>query len=148
MTDDALDIVETSLAELVGAEEESSIQQLTLYIPNKDKNGQEVPDIRDWIKEARKLLTFIGGGATALPPADGTWLSPEKRAETFTDLKDEDVVWEKTTIIYTYIMTDSFLNSLKALRKFLHRFGKETNQGEVVFEFDGKFFRISDFDEN
>jgi hypothetical protein len=148
MTDDVLDIVETSLVELVGAEDESSIQQLTLYIPNKDKSGQEVPNIHGWIKEARKLLTLIGGGATALPPADGTWLSPENKIETLTDLKDEDVVWEKTTIIYTYIKADRFLNNLRALRKFLHCFGRETNQGEVVFEFDGKFFRISDFDEN
>ncbi|HLP47401.1 MAG TPA: hypothetical protein VK469_15745, partial [Candidatus Kapabacteria bacterium] len=64
------------------------------------------------------------------------------------DLKDEDVIWEKTTIIYTYIKADSFLKSLRALRNFLHRFGRETNQGEVVFEFDGKFFRISNFDRN
>jgi len=35
-----IDIVETSLVEIVGAEEEPSIQQLTLYIPNKDKNGE------------------------------------------------------------------------------------------------------------
>lgn len=147
MTDDLLDIVEINLAEIVGAEEESSIQQLTLYIPNKDKSGKKITNIHDWIKKARKLLTFIGGGATALPPADGTWLSPENKIETVTDLKDEDVVWEKTTIIYTYIKADSFLNSLRVLRNFLHRFGKETNQGEVVFEFDGKFFRISDFDE-
>lgn len=148
MTDDILDTEETSLVEIVGTEEESSIQQLTLYIPSKDKNGKEVPNILDWIKESRKLLTFIGGGATALPPADGTWLSPEIKIETVTDLKDEDVIWEKTTIIYTYIKADSFLKSLRALRNFLHRFGRETNQGEVVFEFDGKFFRISNFDRN
>ena len=148
MVDDMLEIVETSLVEIVGAEEEASIQQLTLYIPNKDKNGKEIENLRDWIKEARTLLTIIGGGATALPPADGSWISPENKIETVSDLKDEDVVWEKTTIIYTYIKADNFLNNLKFLRRFLHRFGRETNQGEVVFEFDGKFFRISDFDEN
>ena len=148
MADNILDIVETSLVEIVGAEEEPSIQQLTLYIPNKDKNGKEIAKFYDWVKEARKFLTIIGGGATALPPADGSWLSPENKIETITDLKDEDVIWEKTTIIYTYIKADSFLNNLKSLRKFLHRFGRETNQGEVVFEFDGKFFRISDFDES
>jgi len=32
------------------------------------------------------------------------------------------------------------------LREFLHRFGRETNQGEVVFEFDGEFFRIREYD--
>jgi hypothetical protein len=146
--DEVLDIVETSLVEIVGAEEEPSIQQLTLYIPNKDKNGNEISNLHVWINEARKLLTIIGGGATALPPADGSWISPEKEIKAVTDLKDEDVVWEKTTIIYTFIKANSFLNSLKSLRRFLHRFGRETNQGEVVFEFDGRFFRISDFDKN
>ncbi len=68
MADDVLEIVETSLVEIAGAEEEPSVQQLTLYLPNKDKNGKEIANIREWIKEARKLLTFIGGGATALPP--------------------------------------------------------------------------------
>lgn len=97
MVDDMFDIVETSLVEIVGADQEASMQQLTLYIPNKDK---------------------------------------------------KDVIWEKTTILYTYIKTDNFLNNLKFLRIFLHRFGRETNQGEVVFEFDGRFFRIFDFDEN
>jgi hypothetical protein len=146
--DEVLDVVETSLVEIVGAEEEPSIQQLTLYIPDKDKNGDEIPNIHVWIKEARKLLTIIGGGATALPPADGSWISPENEIKTVTDLRDEDVIWEKTTIIYTYIKADSFLNNVQSLRRFLHRFGRETNQGEVVFEFDGRFFRILDFDKN
>ncbi len=83
-----------------------------------------------------------------MPPADGSWISPEKAINAVNDLKDEDVIWEKTTIIYTFIKANSFLNNLKSLRIFLHRFGRETNQGEVVFEFDGRFFRISDFDEN
>lgn len=148
MPNDVFDIVETDLTKIVGAEEEPSIQQLILYIPNKDKYGNEIEKLPGWIKEARKLLTIIGGGSTALPPADGSWLSPENKIETISDLKDEDVIWEKTTIIYTFIKADSFLNNLKSLRKFLHRFGRETNQGEVVFEFDEKFYRILVFDEN
>ncbi len=34
-----------------------------------------------------------------------------------------------------------------ALRKFLHRFGSETYQGEVVLEFDGKFYRIRKYNQ-
>jgi hypothetical protein len=52
-------------------------------------------------------------------------------------LKDKNVLWEKTTIIYTYIVPHRFEKNLKSLREFLHRFGRETNQGEVVFEFAG-----------
>lgn len=32
------------------------------------------------------------------------------------------------------------------LRSILHRFGQETNQGEVVVEFDGRFDRIKTYD--
>jgi hypothetical protein len=56
------------------------------------------------------------------------------------------MLWEKTTIIYTYIYPDRFEKNLKLLREFLHRFGRETNQGEVVFEFAGEFFRIREYD--
>lgn len=146
MEDDVVEIVEASLLEMLGADEEPSTQQLTLYIPNKDKNGHVIPKLQNWIKDGRKLLTILGGGATALPPADGSWLSPEYKIDSLSDLEDEGIIWEKTTVIYTYIKTDDFLNNLNLLRKFLHSFGRETNQGEVVFEFDGRFFRISRFD--
>ena len=36
--------------------------------------------------------------------------------------------------------------NLKSLREFLHRFDRETNQGEVVFESAGEFFRIREYD--
>lgn len=48
--------------------------------------------------------------------------------------------------MYTYIIPDKFEKNLNSLREFLHRFGRETNQGEVVFEFDGEFFRIREYD--
>jgi len=72
-----------------------------------------------------------------MPPADGTWLNPESK----------EIIWEKTTIMYTYVDPDSFEENVGLLRKFLHRFGRETNQGEVVFEFDGKFYRIRKYDQ-
>ncbi|MBL7130289.1 MAG: hypothetical protein ISS45_02625 [Candidatus Omnitrophica bacterium] len=138
------DILEINLGEVLGATEASSIQQLTLYIPNKDKDDREIKHIRTWIKEAQKVLTIIGRGSTTMPPADGTWL--KKDIDSMKKLKDEDILWEKTTIIYTYINPDRFEKNLKSLREFLHRFGRETNQGEVAFEFAGEFFRIREYD--
>jgi len=138
--------LEIDLQKLLGVTKEPCKQQLVLYIPNKDKNGKEIKDLEYWIKEAKKLLTLIGGGATAMPPSDGTWLDPEKHIESIDELKDEDIIWEKTTIIYTFINVDKFLKNLSSLRKFLHKFGRETSQGEVVFEFDGKFYKIDKFD--
>ena len=138
------DIIEINLKELLGAEKEPSIQQLTLYIPNKDKAGEEIKGLHTWIKEARKVLTIIGGGSTTMPPADGTWL--KKSVDSIKDLKSEDIVWEKTTMIYTYVYPDRLKKNLKLLREFLHRFGYRTNQGEVSIEFAGRFYKIRKYD--
>lgn len=140
------DIIKINLGEVLGTVESPSTQQLTLYIPNRDKDGREVKRFRSWVKEAQKVLTIIGRGSTMMPPADGTWLSQEKDIDTIDKLDNEDILWEKTTVIYTYIYPDRFEKNLKSLRKFLHRFGRETNQGEVVFELAGEFFRIREYD--
>jgi len=53
--------------------------------------------------------------------------------------------------VYTYIKPERFLAQLAALREFLHRFGRETNQEVVVAELSGSegswFFRIKAYDE-
>jgi hypothetical protein len=112
------------------------VQVLTLYIPNKDKDGVQICKLNMWIKEAQTVLATIGRGSTSMPPADGTWLN----------LESKELIWEKTTIMYTYIDPESFEENAGLLREFLHRFGMETNQGEVVFEFDGRFYRIAEYD--
>ena len=133
MIDDSVELI---LAKLLGASEEPAVQVLTLYIPGKDSDGKRIKNLKRWVKEAQKVLTAIGGGATSMPPADGTWLNT----------KSNEIIFEKTTIMYTYIDPDSFEKNANILREFLHRFGKETNQGEVVFEFDGRFYRIRKYD--
>jgi hypothetical protein len=79
------------LAASLGATDATSVQVLTLYLPNKDMNGTEF-DASPWIREAIKLLAKIGGGATAFPPCVSAWLSPEG-----------SLLDEKVTLIYTYI---------------------------------------------
>jgi hypothetical protein len=125
------------LGKELGAEEEfTTTQRLCLYIPNKDKDGGDVPDYERWVKEAREILSRIGGGTTALPPADGTW-----------EKANGEILWEQTRLVSCFVYADRFEANLKNLRTFLHRFGRETNQGEVVVEFDGRFFRIKRYDE-
>jgi hypothetical protein len=127
--------MEMDLGAELGAEGGYSTQRLTLYIPNKDKDGQDLQDLERWVKEARELLSHIGGGSTTYPPADGTWVNEKG-----------ELLWEQTRIVYCYIFPDQFRARIKNLREFLHRFGRDTNQGEVVVEFDGRFFRIRKFD--
>jgi hypothetical protein len=97
--------------------------------------AKNVKSHQQWVKDARALLTLIGGGATAFPPADGTWAGD-----------DGKVIWELTRIVYSFVIPERFTAHIKELRKFVHRFGRETNQGEVVVEFDGNLYRITEFE--
>jgi hypothetical protein len=124
-----------SLSSLVGASEETSVQVLTLYIPNKDRKNQEIGNQRKWVVEAAKLLAGIGGGVTIMPPVEGGWVDP-----------DGGIVWESPVVVYSFIKPEPFSKTVPKLREFLHRLGRETNQGEVAFEFDGWFYRITQFD--
>ena len=87
--------------------------------------------------EALELLGQINGGATAMPACEGVWLN-----EGGEEIKEHPVV------VYSYLLLpDAFRDNLRRIREFLHRMGRETNQGEVAFEFDGCFHRIRQFDE-
>ncbi len=125
-----------NLAQQLGAADAFSTQRLCLYFPDKDRVGNEVHNYENWVKETREILSRIGGGATALPSADGTW-----------EMQDGQVLWERTRLIYCFIDPNRFEANVSTLRTFLHRFGRETNQGEVVVEFDDQFFRIKAYDE-
>ena len=85
------------LSKVIGADEASAIQRLTLYIPSKDRHGRGF-DAKPWVDRALKLLSGIGGGATALPPVDGAWLNPETSV----------LVTEKVVLAYTFIDPDKF----------------------------------------
>ena len=123
------------LDEDLGATGGISIQCLTLYIPDRDRDGSEIGNQRRWVMEAADLLARIGGGVTIMPPVEGGWFN-----------ESGEIIWEKPILVYTYIRPEAFRRFLPELRSFLHTLGTETNQGEVAFEFDGRFYRITKFD--
>ncbi len=127
---------EFDLGESLGASEATSTQILTLYIPNKNREGLEFGTQRKWVLEAANLLAEMGGGVTVMPPCEGGWWNDAAA----------QLVWEAPVIVYTYIKPEPFLRGLSRLRDFLHRLGRETLQGEVAVEFDGRFYRITRFD--
>jgi len=126
---------EIDLAAELGAQDNYSTQCFTIYIPNKDKNGKELGNQRKWVLEALALLTELNGGATAMPPTEGVW--GNERGEQ---------VWENPVVVYSFIRGDLFFASLPRVREFLHRMGRETNQGEVAIEYQKQFFLIREFD--
>jgi len=120
----------------IGADDAVSVQSFAVYIPNKTLNGREFGNQRAWVLEALELLGRINGGATAMPPVEGTWLN---------DLGN--LISENPVVVYSYIKDpDVFETNLPTVREFLHRMGRETDQGEVAVEFDGRFYRIRRFD--
>ncbi len=85
--------MELDLGVELGATEAASTQRLSLYVPNKDRNGRKVLNYERWVTEARTLLSLIGRGATALPPADGTWENDKGT-----------LIWEQTRIVYCFVL--------------------------------------------
>jgi hypothetical protein len=129
--------IEVDIGEALGAtSDEISSQVLSLYIPNKDKKNKEFGTQRKWLLEAAGILAEIGGGFTIMPPVEGGWVG-----------EAGVIIFENPVVIYTYVKPEQFIAKLPALREFLHRMGRETNQGEVAIEFDHCFYRITTFDE-
>ncbi len=81
------------------------------------------------------MLADINGGATAMPPVEGGWLN-----------EANEVIWEQPVVVYSFLRAAQFRASVPAVREFLHRMGRETNQGEIAFEFGQWFYRIRNFD--
>src|SRR5947208_595800 len=123
------------LGSALGADAGISTQCFTVYVPNKDRNGAEIGNQRKWVLEAIRLLSEVNGGATAMPPVEGAWLNDEG-----------EIIWENPVVVYSYVRVEAFIKNLPQLREFLHRLGRETNQGEIAFEFNDEFFRIRKFD--
>jgi hypothetical protein len=124
------------LGEALGVTGKASLQLLRLYIPNKDRYSKEFGTQRKWVLEAANLLAAIGGGVTIMSAVEGGWADEKKL-----------IVWENPIIVYTFIREKEFLDNLPKLREFLHRLGRETDQGEVAVEFNNEFYRITVYDE-
>jgi hypothetical protein len=119
----------------LGASADVSVDVIRLYIPDRDKHGMRIRDHRAWCERALALLARFHGGATATPAYEGIWRNPDTNEE----------IRENTVIIYCYVDPAQFQESLSYLRELLHSFGHDTNQGEVVVEFQDRLYRIREF---
>ena len=123
------------LGEALGADAGIATQCFSVYVPNKDRTGAELGTQRRWVLEAIELLVRLNGGATAMPAVEGAWKNDEGQT-----------IWEHPIVVYSFIKPEVFLSHLKDVREFLHRMGRETNQGEVAFDFEDCFYLIGTFD--
>lgn len=69
------------------------------------------------------LLSEINGEATATAPVEGAWVN------------DEGIlIREQTVLVDSLIKAGAFIENLDRIRDFLHRFRRQTHQGEVAFD--------------
>ena len=123
------------IRDILGASEALSVQQLAVYLPDRDRDGN-VFDNQVWIEEALTSFSKVGGGASAIRDLTGAWLNPETGA----------LIVEDTTLVYTYVLPEKLVAGIAEIRALLHEFGSSTNQGEVMVHFGGVTYRITEFD--
>jgi len=124
-------------AKILGSEVDLANILFILFIPSKDKNGKDLKDPELWTSAAGDKLTELFGGATEMPPARGKWFNEETKK----------IIPESVVLIHSYAteMKANDESRIRILAEFLHRMGRETNQGEVAVVIDGVFHRIRKF---
>ncbi|HEX2294675.1 MAG TPA: hypothetical protein VHN37_05135 [Actinomycetota bacterium] len=123
----------------LGAGRATGTRQVTLFVPSVDRSGAGI-DQDYWGTEALQVFGRLFRGATAFPPARGVWRDDERGGK---------LVFDDTRMVMSYVepvLLDDAA-TVAALRRFLHRLGRETNQGEVGIVIDGIYYPIVDFDE-
>jgi hypothetical protein len=123
-----------NVAEIFNAEQEQNGTLLVLFIPSKDKDGNDLKDQDVWASSAGNLLSELYGGATNMPPAEGRWYNEETKT----------TITEPVILIHCYLRQGAVHDEekYKKVAEFLHRMGKKTKQGEVVFVLGDILYRI------
>ena len=121
----------------LGAEGSAGTLLLVMFVPSRTRSGRVI-DHDYWVTEALATLGRLFGGATAFPRGRGVWRD---------DGQGGRLVFEEPTIVHCYAdpraATD---DAVSALRVFLHRLGRETDQGEVGLVISGAYIRIRTFE--
>ena len=126
----------TAYSEILGTEESNEVLFI-VFVPSKDKDGIDLADHHQWVEGAARMLGHLFGGSTIMPPARGTWLNPETN----------ELIVEEVVLVHSYATrADAEAPAkLEDLGRFLHRMGRETNQGEIGIAVNGVFHRIRRF---
>ncbi len=110
--------------------------QVTLFIPSVDREGAGINQ-EFWREEALRTLGHLFRGATAFPPGRGVWRD---------DARGGELVFDDTVLITSYADPAVMGDSLPRLRQFLHRLGREANQGEIGVVIGGFYYPIVAYD--
>lgn len=129
--------IRTNIKRTLGATYPVGASQVVLFIPDHSRDGDSL-DQQHWVDEALNVMGRLFRGATAFPPGRGVWRDDEAGGR---------LLKEQTVMVVSYIAPELLTaTTLKSLREFLHRFGRETRQGEVGIVNNSKYYGISRYD--
>mgnify|MGYP001577755072 CR=1 FL=1 len=125
------------LSRALGAARPAGTRLFVLFVPSVDRRGRRIQH-RLWVEKALEVFATLFRGATAYPRGRGLWRDDERGGA---------LVGDEPTMVVCYAEPRAVTQaSLKTLRAFLHRMGRETNQGEVGLVLDGRYYGITEFD--
>jgi hypothetical protein len=129
----------SDLHEALGAGPPAGVDQVTLFVPSVDREGEPI-DQAYWTEQALATFGRLFRGGTAFPPGRGVWRDDERGGE---------LVFDETQMVTSYVPSGAFDDeeTVKQLREFLCRMGRDANQGEIGIVIDGTYLGIVDYEE-
>lgn len=126
-----------SLHEALGAGPPAGVDQVTLFVPSVDRNGEPI-DQGYWTDQALSTFGRLFRGATAFPPGRGVWRDDDQGGE---------LVYDDTQMVTSYAAGATFDDEdvLKGLKEFLCRMDLQAYQGEIGVVIGGTYFGIVDY---
>ncbi len=123
-------------ARTLGADRALGTIHLLVFIPSVDRDGKRLK--KTWTRPALMAMGTLFRGATAFPRGLGVWRDDER---------GQTLVFDDTTIVFSYVARKDLTEStVRELRKFLHRMGREAHQGEIGVVWNGRYIGITRFD--
>ena len=128
-----------NIGKKLGADKPAGATLFVLFIPSVDRHEKPVNQ-KYWVDKALRELATLFRGATAYPKGKGMWRD---------DIQNGRLISDEPVIVTSYANpNDVTVEALKRLRIFLHRIGREANQGEVGLVVNKTYYGITKFDED
>lgn len=126
------------VADILGATQPAGTSLFVLFVPSVTRSSEPI-DHDYWVDQALETFASLFRGATAYPRGRGRWRDDEHGGA---------LVADEPTVVTCYAAPEDITDeALARLRAFLHRLGREAQQGEVGIVFDGQYYGITQYDE-